>query len=85
MIIKSAAYLDVCACGEHGKLITSNGEASRELCSKEKARRALDSAVEKGKILDYEIGVVLQQINASSLAATEEDASPRRSKKAKGA
>jgi hypothetical protein len=76
MIIKSAAHLSICACGEHGRLITSDGEESRELCSRDEARRALDAGVKKGKIFEYEVGVVVQQINASSLAATEEDVSP---------
>lgn len=74
MLIKSAAHFSVCACGQHGKLITADGEESRELCSKEKARRAFDQAVKNGKIGDYEVCEALRQINMSSIAETEEDA-----------
>ena len=75
MLIRSAAHFSVCACGEHGKLVTASGEESSEICSKENARRAFDQAVKDGKIADYETGEALRQINASSVADTEEDAS----------
>lgn len=73
MIIRSAAHFNICACGEHGRLVTADGEESREFCSKEIARRAFDEAVKNGRIAEYETGEVLRQLNASSLTENQED------------
>jgi hypothetical protein len=74
MLINSAAHFAVCACGGHGKLVTATGQESIQFCSKEKARQALDDAVGKGIIADYEVGEALRQINTSSLAEQDKDA-----------
>ena len=74
LLISSAAHFAVCGCGKHGRLVTASGEESEELCSKEKARLALDEGIAAGKISAAEKGEALRQINVSSIANREVDA-----------
>jgi hypothetical protein len=71
MIISSAAYLDICGCGHHGRIITATGEYSIVFCSKEKGHDALTVAVKEGKIAADERLVVSEQIDRSPLAEEE--------------
>lgn len=74
-IISSAAHLDLCGCGRHGRIITATGESSIIFCSKERACEVLTEAVKENKIAADEKLIVSSQIDGSSLAEEECDAS----------
>jgi hypothetical protein len=75
MLIRSAAYFEVCGCEHHGRIVTATGEHSIVFCSKKAAHEALSVAVKENTVAADERLIVSSQIDASSLAEEECDVS----------
>lgn len=74
VIIGSAAFFKICACGKHGQIVFAGGETgSEDFCSKESALEAMNLKVKGGRITEHEIPGLRQQIMESSLTRYEQD------------
>lgn len=73
MIIASAAYFDVCVCGEHGSIRTSKGGITRKIRSKYDARGILQILLERGDVCSEEAKHIRMQIDDSTLPQTYGD------------
>ena len=76
MIIGSAAHFKLCSCGQHGHIRLANGTDGPEVCDKESALAAMQVAVTEGWVIKEEAMILREQIHASSLPRTREDANP---------
>src|ERR1700722_8804585 len=76
MLIPSAAHLEICACGNHARIVVSNGNESDYFSSKTQLRRIVDLATELEIVTPEEAPNLLEQINVCSLPEQDEDDAP---------
>lgn len=73
MVIRLVAYLDVCFCGWHGKIILADGRASKEISNKQSALEAMEVAIDAGWLTKEEVLFLRDQIESSSLPRDAEE------------
>ena len=63
------ACFKVCTCGQHGRIIFSDGSEGKEVTSETEAMTQLVQACADGKILEVEVEIVREQIINSPLSS----------------
>lgn len=72
-LIRSAAHFSLCACGEHGRVITLTGEKSRDLVTKRRAYEALATFIAQDLVDPDEVSEAQRQIADSCLPYENEE------------
>jgi len=73
LVIESAAYFQLCDCGEHGRIVTASGFLGLEVCSRDEALLSLARCLKVGIVASDEMFEVGEQIGSSSLPAWQEE------------
>ena len=73
-LVKKAAWLDICDCGDHGRFVLSDDTYGTEFCSKEFARKELKRLHGERLIDESELRFLKDEVNSCRLPISEMDA-----------